>query len=195
MGFSGGSPSGITFLQSSGGSSSWVTFLHSSGGYSLLRLPNSMDLFLQPTGKPSLRRKNQLHGPRPSPLKLHKDSHKIIKPPIIIYTVSPKVIHTNPNEFMSLVQRLTGFSSTATDTKASSSSSSSTDSHIVALKPENDAEAIELSSPNLFSPSVMDFMNSNLFHHELLSPSYHDNKGSFVESAFLASPGSFFCSL
>ncbi|KAH0468895.1 hypothetical protein IEQ34_002127 [Dendrobium chrysotoxum] len=151
-----------------------------------------MDLFLQPRGKPSLGRKNQLHGPRPSPLKLHKDSHKIIKPPIIIYTVSPKVIHTNPNEFMSLVQRLTGFSSTATDTKASSSSSSA-DSHIVALKPENDAEAIELSSPNLFSPSVMDFMNSNLFHHEL-SPAYHENKG-FVESAFLASPGSFFCSL
>ncbi|PKA66803.1 Protein MKS1 [Apostasia shenzhenica] len=65
----------------------------------------------------------QLQGPRPAPLKLHRDSHKITKPlpapstqpaqrrlPVIIYTVSPKVIHTNPSEFMSLVQRLTGCS-------------------------------------------------------------------------------------
>ncbi|CAH1446093.1 unnamed protein product [Lactuca virosa] len=75
-----------------------------------------------------------LQGPRPSPLRVRKDSHKIRKPPVapppqhqqhnyhhqpqqiqqqyrppvIIYTVSPKVIHTNPNEFMTLVQRLTG---------------------------------------------------------------------------------------
>ncbi|KVI07196.1 protein MKS1-like [Cynara cardunculus var. scolymus] len=71
-----------------------------------------------------------LQGPRPAPLRVRKDSHKIRKPPVapppqqhhhhpqqiqpqhrppvIIYTVSPKVIHTNPNEFMTLVQRLTG---------------------------------------------------------------------------------------
>ncbi|KAI3757518.1 hypothetical protein L6452_05058 [Arctium lappa] len=68
-----------------------------------------------------------LQGPRPAPLKVRKDSHKIRKPPIappshhhpqqlhhqhrppvIIYTVSPKVIHTNPTDFMTLVQRLTG---------------------------------------------------------------------------------------
>ncbi|KAK9073112.1 hypothetical protein SSX86_007435 [Deinandra increscens subsp. villosa] len=76
-----------------------------------------------------------LQGPRPAPLRVHKDSHTIRKPPVapvhhhhhqppphhhhqppppqhrppvIIYTVSPKVIHTNPNEFMTLVQRLTG---------------------------------------------------------------------------------------
>ncbi|KAI3820053.1 hypothetical protein L1987_13909 [Smallanthus sonchifolius] len=86
-----------------------------------------------PTGKSP----RSLQGPRPAPLRVHKDSHKIRKPPIapqphhhhqppqhhhyhqqqqqqqfrppvIIYTVSPKVIHTNPNEFMTLVQRLTG---------------------------------------------------------------------------------------
>jgi hypothetical protein len=81
--------------------------------------------------------RRELQGPRPTPLRINKDSHKIKKPPlapqqqqqqqqqlppprqpIIIYTVSPKVIHTTPGDFMNLVQRLTGSSS-------SSSSSSS----------------------------------------------------------------------
>ncbi|EPS74170.1 hypothetical protein M569_00585 [Genlisea aurea] len=64
--------------------------------------------------------RRELLGPRPTPLKVSKDSHKIRKPPVapqqpaalprppvIIYTVSPKVIHADPSEFMSLVQRLT----------------------------------------------------------------------------------------
>lgn len=91
---------------------------------------------LQNTRSP--RRELQLQGPRPAPLKVRKDSYKIrkppvppqqqqiqnqqpqqIRPPVIIYTVSPKVIHTNPSEFMTLVQRLTG----------SGSSSSSTTNH------------------------------------------------------------------
>lgn len=81
----------------------------------------------QPDKQPARR---ELQGPRPAPLKVRKDSHKIKKPPaapgqpqppaapvqhrppVIIYAVSPKVIHTNPSEFMSLVQRLTGSSST-----------------------------------------------------------------------------------
>ncbi|CBI35491.3 unnamed protein product, partial [Vitis vinifera] len=74
--------------------------------------------------------------PRPTPLKVRKDSHKIRKPPVvpqpqaqhpppvIIYTVSPKIIHTQPSEFMTLVQRLTGLSS-------SSSSSAPLDSGAV----------------------------------------------------------------
>ncbi|XP_022863705.1 protein MKS1-like isoform X1 [Olea europaea var. sylvestris] len=73
--------------------------------------------------------RRELQGPRPAPLKVRKDSHKIRKPPVapppqqlqprppvIIYTVSPKIIHANPNEFMSLVQRLTGPNSTSTST-------------------------------------------------------------------------------
>ncbi|KAK9950040.1 hypothetical protein M0R45_005546 [Rubus argutus] len=84
--------------------------------------------------------KKPLQGPRPAPLSVSKESHKITKPPphphllrgqnprpttqfhqfqppqqphqpVVIYTVSPKVIHTSVNEFMSLVQRLTGPSS------------------------------------------------------------------------------------
>ncbi|XP_057490439.1 protein MKS1-like [Actinidia eriantha] len=80
----------------------------------------SMDPLEYPAGKSPRR---ELQGPRPAPLKVRKDSHKITKPlvapaqhhhrpPVIIYTVSPKVIHTHPSEFMTLVQRLTGSSST-----------------------------------------------------------------------------------
>lgn len=58
-----------------------------------------------------------------SPLRVGKDSHRIRKPPlplpqvqyrppIIIHTYSPKVIHTQPDDFMSLVQKLTGSSDT-----------------------------------------------------------------------------------
>ncbi|KAM7482994.1 hypothetical protein LguiB_007577 [Lonicera macranthoides] len=65
-----------------------------------------------------------------SPLNINKDSHFIkksppssssssssplIKPqqqrhPVIIYTHSPKIIHTHPRDFMALVQKLTGLS-------------------------------------------------------------------------------------
>ncbi|KAG5534096.1 hypothetical protein RHGRI_022287 [Rhododendron griersonianum] len=83
--------------------------------------------------------RRQLQGPRPPQLRVRKESHMIKKPPIvpqpshpqapprppqhaaagpsqsrqpvIIYAVSPKVIHTTVTDFMSLVQRLTGSSS------------------------------------------------------------------------------------
>ncbi|KAG0615906.1 hypothetical protein M758_5G075100 [Ceratodon purpureus] len=62
-------------------------------------------------------------GANSAPLKVSKDSHRIRKPPlplpqvqyrppIIIHTYSPKVIHTEPDDFMSLVQKLTGSSDT-----------------------------------------------------------------------------------
>ncbi|KAK1298059.1 hypothetical protein QJS10_CPB14g00349 [Acorus calamus] len=73
---------------------------------------------------------------KPPPLRINKDSHAIQKSssssastgstvtvasssnapkppqrhPVIIYTHSPKVIHTHPRDFMALVQKLTGFS-------------------------------------------------------------------------------------
>ncbi|KAF6173404.1 hypothetical protein GIB67_027099 [Kingdonia uniflora] len=43
--------------------------------------------------------RREMHGPRPSVLKISKDSHPI-----------HKVIHTKPRDFMSLVQKLTGMS-------------------------------------------------------------------------------------
>lgn len=80
--------------------------------------------------------KRDLQGPRPAPLKIWKDSHKIRKPPlavpampyrppVIIYTRSPEVIHTEAQEFMTLVQRLTGRSNAHGDSSMPFSSSSS----------------------------------------------------------------------
>uniref|UniRef100_A0A5B6YV60 Putative VQ motif-containing protein 20 n=1 Tax=Davidia involucrata TaxID=16924 RepID=A0A5B6YV60_DAVIN len=83
--------------------------------------------------------KREINGFYPSPLKINKDSHFIkklspsssssstsslancmaggtttTKPqqrhPVIIYTHSPKIIHTHPRDFMALVQKLTGLS-------------------------------------------------------------------------------------
>ncbi|CAA7405323.1 unnamed protein product [Spirodela intermedia] len=83
-------------------------------------------------------REVNLKGPRPSPLKVSKDFHKIKKAacatpappaasqpsdppaapppprePVIIYAVSPKVFYAEPGDFMTLVQRLTGPSPSA----------------------------------------------------------------------------------
>ncbi|RDX64317.1 VQ motif-containing protein 8, chloroplastic, partial [Mucuna pruriens] len=79
--------------------------------------------------------KKVINGPRPSPLMINKDSHMIKKAsteakldrpqrinPIIIYTHSPKVIHTKAKDFMALVQRLTGRSSSSTNDDVSTAS-------------------------------------------------------------------------
>ncbi|KAK7316973.1 hypothetical protein RJT34_00822 [Clitoria ternatea] len=85
---------------------------------------------------PQSKKELQLQGPRPPPLRVSKESHKIKKPPlppphaahhhyatapapatgpeanqrepVIIYSVSPRVIHVKPDDFMDVVQRLTG---------------------------------------------------------------------------------------
>ncbi|XP_059624453.1 protein MKS1 [Cornus florida] len=85
--------------------------------------------------------RRELQGPRPTPLKVNKDSYKIKKPPVapqpqpqpqprpppqqafttqrnqplIIFSVSPKVIHTTVSDYKDLVQRLTGASSSSGD--------------------------------------------------------------------------------
>ncbi|KAK4280801.1 hypothetical protein QN277_012375 [Acacia crassicarpa] len=89
------------------------------------------------------------HAFRPPPLKVRKDSHPVNKPaspsllsptsnssgsstivfarskpqqrqPIIIYTHTPKIIHTHPSSFMALVQKLTGLSQSHSDVPAAS---------------------------------------------------------------------------
>ncbi|KAL7192513.1 hypothetical protein ACSBR2_024361 [Camellia fascicularis] len=97
---------------------------------------------------PTSRRQVQLQGPRPPQLRVRNESHMIKKPPVappppshhhhhhqhhhppdpppqdqnrqpvVIYAVSPKVIHTTVTDFMSLVQRLTGSSSSTTASAA-----------------------------------------------------------------------------
>ncbi|KAI3791624.1 hypothetical protein L2E82_05483 [Cichorium intybus] len=75
---------------------------------------------------------HHLHGPKPTPLMINKNSSKIVKKnntshqsykhlirgkgyksPVIVYLKSPKVIHVLPHEFMTTVQRLTGKSVTS----------------------------------------------------------------------------------
>eukprot|EP01018_Ginkgo_biloba_P009981 Gb_08510 [translate_table: standard] len=69
--------------------------------------------------------RKEVQGQRPTPLKIFKGSRSITKSstsplmaqrrkPVIIYLRSPKVIHTQPEDFMALVQRLTGSSHTTT---------------------------------------------------------------------------------
>ncbi|KAL0743506.1 hypothetical protein Bca4012_085019 [Brassica carinata] len=94
-----------------------------------------MDPSEYPSDQQNQKRQVQIYGPRPSPLSVHKDSHKIKKPPrhpapplpqhhhldqaplyaprepVVIYALSPKVVHTTTSDFMNVVQRLTGISS------------------------------------------------------------------------------------
>ncbi|XP_022766039.1 VQ motif-containing protein 8, chloroplastic-like [Durio zibethinus] len=79
-------------------------------------------------------RGRELQGPRLSPLKVSNSSSTIKKSshgipnrsskvnPVVIYLRSPKVIHVRPEEFMSLVQRLTGKDSSYNPSSPSSSS-------------------------------------------------------------------------
>ncbi|KAL7142037.1 hypothetical protein ABFS83_08G095500 [Erythranthe nasuta] len=123
--------------------------------------------------RPSPRK--ELQGPRPSALKVNKDSYKIRKPPVapppphnpppseseapppqpaedrqpvIIYAVSPKVIHTTVSDFRNLVQRLTG--NTTADGGASSSGAGN-------ISPAARLASIEKASP----PKEREFAAAN----------------------------------
>lgn len=124
-----------------------------------------------PTGK-SPRRSLELQGPRPTPLKINKESHKIKKPPlaphqphpprqpIIIYTVSPKIIHTTPSDFMSLVQRLTGSHSSSSQNEDPFSVANGSDESVVS--PAARFATIEKAAR---SSSPKNNTNNNKLHH------------------------------
>lgn len=78
----------------------------------------------------SVSRRKELQGSRPSALKIRRDSQKVRNPrvavpaipptplssrsqPVIVYLQSPRIIHAQVQDFMSLVQRLTGKSSSS----------------------------------------------------------------------------------
>ncbi|XP_057866040.2 uncharacterized protein LOC131073596 [Cryptomeria japonica] len=64
------------------------------------------------------RSKTGIKGSKPTPLKVPKDSHNFTKiKPVIIYLRSPEVIHTQPEDFMAVVQRLTGCSSSCSQAR------------------------------------------------------------------------------
>ncbi|XVE75824.1 hypothetical protein DITRI_Ditri12bG0122800 [Diplodiscus trichospermus] len=91
----------------------------------------------------STTRGRELQGPRPSPLRVSNSSSTIKKSsshkpnkskvnPVVIYLRSPKIIHVRPEEFMSLVQRLTGKDSTKNESCNPSSPSSPSSRDIAA---------------------------------------------------------------
>ncbi|RRT55229.1 hypothetical protein B296_00038979 [Ensete ventricosum] len=114
--------------------------------------------------RPSPRR--ELQGPRPTPLQIRKDSHKIRKPPaaappqtrlpVIIYTVSPKVIHASRSEFMSLVQRLTGAASSSADPPAAASPSRRNSAGGAPLSPAARLAVFERTSHQASNRDVLD---------------------------------------
>jgi hypothetical protein len=87
-------------------------------------------------------------------LKVSKVSHRIrkpslplpaiqLKPPVIIHTYSPKIIHTEPESFMSLVQKLTGSSDTRLRHLNADRGSSTASCKPLVLDPEdNDHDAL-----------------------------------------------------
>jgi MAP kinase substrate 1 len=101
----------------------------------------------------------QLQGPRPAPLRARRDSHNIrkaVRQPVIIYTASPKVVHAEPSEFMSVVQRLTG--GARSKPQASSSLPEPPGDHQHSLQP----------FPFLPSPSMPHFPFQ--LHHQQAAP-------------------------
>ncbi|KAL9375040.1 hypothetical protein Peur_031919 [Populus x canadensis] len=115
----------------------------------------------------------------PPPLKVSKDSHIIkksfpsppssssssasslavtgpIKPhPVIIYTHSPKIIHTNPKDFMALVQKLTGLSQSEDDPSAPQVRKEN--GYRVVAKEEN--KKVKINDDNESSSAITDHEN------------------------------------
>ncbi|KAJ4713404.1 putative VQ motif-containing protein [Melia azedarach] len=87
---------------------------------------------MRPTSTATQQQCNNNNNP---PLKINKDSHFIKKSsslsppshrhPVIIYTHSPKIIHTHPRDFMALVQKLTGLSRSNDDKAGENANGSS----------------------------------------------------------------------
>ncbi|WJX21383.1 hypothetical protein P8452_10827 [Trifolium repens] len=122
--------------------------------------------------------KKIINGPRPTPLMIHKpnSSHKPQRVlPIIIYTQSPKIIHTKAQDFMALVQRLTDGSNNIGDETTSTTSSivkrehininescekgGVTSNHEEQHSPSNNM--MNFADMPLFTPTSYDFFCSN----------------------------------
>ncbi|KAJ9181256.1 hypothetical protein P3X46_009404 [Hevea brasiliensis] len=112
--------------------------------------------------------RRQLQGPRPAPLMVSRNSSKIKKPwlpnrqrrsPVVIYLKSPDIIHVKPEEFMGLVQRLTGKQAQSSVSASSSSSTSCAvaDTESMEKGPSSMAEQQELDSELAQFPSF--FLN------------------------------------
>ncbi|XP_031283086.1 protein MKS1 [Pistacia vera] len=143
-----------------------------------------------------------IQGPRPPPLSINKNSHKIKKPPkpplpqqpIIIYSVSPKIINVAVSDFMTTVQRLTGVSSDDFCTGGDVSPAARLASTEKVISPKEKALSVEASEemveegidvgqiPGILSPSMLP---------PLIPERYFSPAGDpYSFPSFLASPGS-----
>ncbi|KAL4201299.1 hypothetical protein AMTRI_Chr02g258030 [Amborella trichopoda] len=140
-------------------------------------LPSQISLSLSPVMKVQSKK---THKGKPGP-KISKDCSGIRKPekkqqvipeersrpPIIIYTQTPEIIHIEAQDFMSLVQRLTGKESgsvSSSDMISSSSSLSGSGSGSV-VKLSDGAGTDSESPAFLYQPSVLGaFMSGDQGH-------------------------------
>ncbi|KAK1276196.1 Protein MKS1 [Acorus gramineus] len=116
---------------------------------------------MDPSDPPRPPPRRELQGPRPSPLKVRKDSVVIKKPPlppssiepppprapVVIYSVSPKVIHIDASDFMSLVQSLTGLSPSPNSPPAASALSPA--ARVAAFTPSRTSPGAADRNPDL----------------------------------------------
>ncbi|KAH1123082.1 hypothetical protein J1N35_006242 [Gossypium stocksii] len=144
--------------------------------------------------KHSFRGRSELQGPRPSPLKvshssslikkashgnirnrINSSSSKVINP-VVIYLRSPKIIHVRPEEFMSLVQRLTGKDSSSRDESCNRLpySSSSSSWNMAAAEPAKVTKRTS-SGDNLFDAEMSKLAFNGVEHGDQileLSPTW-----------------------
>ncbi|OAY36059.1 protein MKS1 [Manihot esculenta] len=169
---------------------------------------------LQPSSSPSPsppKKQIQIQGPRPTALKVHQASHKIKKPPlppqqqpVIIYAVSPKIIHTEVSDFMAVVQRLTGLSSgdfsgdgeVSPEARLAATEKASPRDRSSASIEEGDnlmgmLEGVEISQiPGILSPApgMLPPVPSGFFSPVTDPKFFYDINSPFGSSSFVASP-------
>ncbi|KAK3145850.1 hypothetical protein QOZ80_3BG0258350 [Eleusine coracana subsp. coracana] len=111
-----------------------------------------------------------LRGPRPQPLKVTSSSRgsstaskpsSSRKAPVIVYENTPKVVHARPQEFMTVVQRLTG-KPTASFSTASAAGVEEGGDHLLltlgqrpAVPTPMAAGGLLMSPSFIFSPNTM----------------------------------------
>ncbi|GMP83324.1 hypothetical protein CsSME_00037279 [Camellia sinensis var. sinensis] len=125
-----------------------------------------------------------INGPRPTPLRIiNKGSHVIHKQrnqqhPIITYTKSPKIIHAKPRDFMALVQRLTGLSSSSRSSENNETSQS---------QPRNNTNSYEMKSIKVDDDeSSSSLKDENCGAHKYSSVLLSPNFNVMLPSQFLA---------
>ncbi|KAG1334776.1 VQ motif-containing protein 20 [Cocos nucifera] len=131
----------------------------------------------------------EINGPRPAPIKIHKDSHLIHKQssssssssttttttssssstqrhhPVIIYTHSPKIIHTQARDFMALVQKLTGLSKSTDGNDDSSAAAADNTPPPPSNIPRKDADTIHAATEDSSSSSENCSTAGDVVHH------------------------------